>query len=95
MDPDIYPEPEIFDPDRFTQENINSRNQFSFLPFGDGPRNCIGMRFAILEARLGLAELVMNYKFTINDKTDKNPIMDPTDLLVTIKNGIWLNAEKI
>lgn len=94
-DPDIYPESEIFDPDRFTPENIKSRHPFGFIPFGDGPRNCIGMRFALLELRIALAELLINFKFTVNEKTDKNLKLNPRDFVMTVCNGIWLNAEKI
>lgn len=41
-DPEFYPSPEVFDPDRFTDENKNARQSCTYLPFGEGPRICIG-----------------------------------------------------
>lgn len=41
-DPNIYPDPDTFDPERFTKEAVAARHRMSYLPFGDGPRNCIG-----------------------------------------------------
>jgi len=43
-DPNIYPDPEVFDPERFSAENVKQRNSMYYLPFGDGPRNCIGKK---------------------------------------------------
>ncbi|CAF4959481.1 unnamed protein product [Pieris macdunnoughi] len=60
---EFYPEPEKFDPDRFLPENEKESLQFTYLPFGEGPRNCIGKRFAQISLRSALAKLVLNYEF--------------------------------
>uniref|UniRef100_A0A2C9JYR0 Cytochrome P450 n=1 Tax=Biomphalaria glabrata TaxID=6526 RepID=A0A2C9JYR0_BIOGL len=57
-DPKIFPEPEKFDPERFSSENKVNRHPMAFLPFGQGPRNCIGMRLALLELKIALAMIL-------------------------------------
>ncbi|KAM4631555.1 cytochrome P450 3A24-like [Discoglossus pictus] len=61
--PEIWPEPEEFRPERFSQENRGSQDPYTFLPFGAGPRNCIGMRFALLNMKLALTVLLQNFTF--------------------------------
>lgn len=62
-DPKYYMEPEKFDPDRFSAENKHMINQFTFLTFGVGPRSCIGQRFALMEMKLIVAEVLQRYEF--------------------------------
>ena len=62
-DPENYPEPYEFDPDRFSPENKAARHPMAYIPFGAGPRICLGMRFAEFEMRVTLVDLVKNYQF--------------------------------
>lgn len=57
-DPDAWHDPLRFDPDRFLSERSEGRDRWQFLPFGGGPRKCVGANFAMLEAVIGLATLV-------------------------------------
>ena len=60
---EYYPDPEKFDPDRWSAENKPQMNPYAYLPFSIGPRNCIGMRFALEELKLALCTLVHKFRF--------------------------------
>ncbi len=57
-DPALWEDPLRFDPDRFLPERSKGRNRWQYLPFGGGPRSCVGDHFAMLEATLALATIV-------------------------------------
>ncbi len=63
--PDHWPNPEGFDPDRFLPEPVAARARCAFLPFGAGPRQCVGERFAMMEAKLVVAMVVQRYRLEL------------------------------
>lgn len=93
-DPEIYPEPEKFDPERFAVEAVKLRDSVDWLPFGDGPRNCIGMRFGQMQMRVGLAYLLRRYKFTPCAQTQIPMVFQKTFPLFP-QGGIHLKVEQI
>ncbi|XP_055716561.1 probable cytochrome P450 6a21 [Phlebotomus papatasi] len=94
-DPEIYPDPEKFDPERFTDENIKQRHPFAWLPFGEGPRICVGMRFGMMQTRVGLASLLSKYRVKTCPKTPIPMVYDPTKNVMSPKGGMWLKLETV
>ncbi|CAO1427745.1 unnamed protein product [Diamesa hyperborea] len=95
-DPEIYPEPAKYDPDRFNPEEVAKRHQYSFLPFGEGPRVCIGMRFGLMETKIGLAKLLLNYQFTLDRSKTSVPLkISPSKIILTPDELIYVNVEKL
>ncbi|KAI9203738.1 cytochrome P450 [Polychytrium aggregatum] len=64
------PNPEQFNPDNFLPVNESKLPQYSYIPFGLGARACIGSQFALIEARIVLAHLVHNFKFSLAEDAD-------------------------
>ncbi|KAM4053507.1 cytochrome P450 3A29-like [Anomaloglossus baeobatrachus] len=62
-DPELWPDPEEFRPERFSKENRETQDPYTFLPFGAGPRNCIGMRFALVVMKSVISLLLQNFSF--------------------------------
>ncbi|XP_054459808.1 cytochrome P450 3A30-like [Anoplopoma fimbria] len=84
-DPELWPEPEEFKPDRFSKQNKQSINPYTYLPFGVGPRNCMGMRFALVMIKLALVEVLQNYSFCVCGETEIPLTLDPIGLVGPLK----------
>lgn len=97
-DPEYYDEPETFKPERFDPENGGVKafkDKGVFFPFGDGPRMCIGMRFAQLQSKAGIASIIRNFELSVNRKTAKKFIIDPVEFLNVKVGGLWLDFKPI
>nr|XP_042124184.1 cytochrome P450 3A11-like isoform X4 [Peromyscus maniculatus bairdii] len=87
-DPEYWPEPEEFHPERFSKENKGNINPYVYLPFGNGPRNCLGMKFALMNLKLALTKVLQNFSFQpcketqIPMKLDRQLLLQPAKPIV-------------
>ncbi|XP_059607669.1 probable cytochrome P450 9f2 [Phlebotomus argentipes] len=88
-DPQYFPDPEKFDPERFSDENKDKIIPGTYLPFGIGPRNCVGSRFALMEVKAFLFYLILNFKIEPNEKT-QIPLKLTTNSAMASEKGIWV-----
>lgn len=68
-DPTHYPNPDVFDPERFSNENQKNISSSIFLPFGIGPRSCIASRFALLELKAFIYHILLEFKIECSPNT--------------------------
>jgi cytochrome P450 len=89
-----WEKPRAFMPERFLPENRGKINRFQYLPFGAGPRVCIGATFALQEAVIALAVMMRRFRFDTTEETDPWPVQKLTTqprgglpMRVTVRNG--------
>ncbi|KAF5273290.1 hypothetical protein FQR65_LT04712 [Abscondita terminalis] len=94
-DPQYYPNPQAFNPERFSLDNKNTIIPFTYLPFGAGPRNCIGIKFGLLTIKVGLAEIISNFYVTPCVNTPKTIEYSARTIFLKSKFDIPLRMRKI
>lgn len=96
-DPEFYPDPEKFDPDRFSPANGGVKSFIErgiFFPFGLGPRICPGSRLAVAQSKLVVANLIKNFEITVNPRSPKEVVIHPQAFLISL-TGFYLNFKEI
>nr|AJN91175.1 cytochrome P450 monooxygenase CYP9A78 [Cnaphalocrocis medinalis] len=92
-DAQYFPEPDKFDPERFSEQNRGSINPSVYMPFGAGPRNCIGSRFALCEVKLMVYQLLKHVEVSPCARTCVPSQLDPATLAMRLQGGHWLRLQ--
>ncbi len=90
-DPRWYPDPELFDPERFSDEVVRARPEYAFFPFGAGRRGCVGSPFAWLEGVLLLASIAQRWRISLVPGFEPEPVMRVN---IKPKHGVLLHLER-
>nr|XP_023017890.1 cytochrome P450 9e2-like [Leptinotarsa decemlineata] len=94
-DPKYYPDPLRFDPERFSDENKGNINTFAYMPFGLGPRNCIGSRFGLLETKLIFFHLLFHFELVPVEKTSIPMKLAKGTFNLMAEGGFWLGLKRM
>jgi cytochrome P450 len=90
-DPRWYPDPERFDPERFTDQAVRARHDSAFFPFGAGKRGCVGSPFAWLEGVLLLASIAQRWRISLVPGFEPEPLMRVN---IKPRRGMLLQLER-
>lgn len=93
-DPQHFPDPETFNPDRFLDKNSTQANIDAIMPFGLGPRMCIASRFALMQTKVFFYNLLSEFTLKTNEKTVKELKIMKGTLLRKVEGGVCLDLVK-
>nr|CAD7571558.1 unnamed protein product [Timema californicum] len=93
-DPKYFPSPNEFNPERFTLENRKSIPNYAYMPFGEGPRKCIGMRFGLMKVKIGLVHLLSKFEVRPCQQTKIPLVVDKTGMMMTTEDSMPLTFNR-
>ncbi|XP_075167817.1 cytochrome P450 6g1-like [Haematobia irritans] len=91
-DAKYWPDPKKFDPERFAPSCREKIHPMVYLPFGVGPRNCIGARLGMIHMKIGLMHFLKNHYVQVCHETQQNPVFNPKAFVIEIEGGIVLEV---
>ncbi|XP_014605375.1 PREDICTED: probable cytochrome P450 6a13 [Polistes canadensis] len=94
-DPKYWINPEGFDPDRWNNEKKADVNKYCFLPFGEGPRICVGLRMGLLQIKAALVTLLSKYRIERNPRTSYPVKIGLWGILSTPVEGLWVYLRRL
>lgn len=94
-DPNYYPNPDVYDPERFTIDAEKSRHPMAWLPFGTGPRNCIAFKFAMTQFQIILITLLRKFEVTVCENTMDPMVFKPSILLLKPNDKLYLKFKSL
>jgi cytochrome P450 len=91
-DPEYFPKPKEFIPERCSHHYSYDG---LYLPFGNGTRQCLGMKFASMACKAAVVNIVKNFKLTVNSRTSEELRIDPNEFLNIKQGGLWINFKPV
>lgn len=97
QDSEYYHDPQDFIPERYDHGIKEYREKGLLFPFGEGPRECLGKRYALLQVKIAIYCIVTNFEISVNKELTAEKLeIDPEELLMNVKKGgMWLNFKPL
>ncbi|XP_069689911.1 cytochrome P450 9e2-like [Periplaneta americana] len=92
LDSQYFPDPDTFNPDRFSDEHKHNIQPFTYIPFGSGPRQCIANRFALMVTKTALVHLLHHFELHTCSKT-KLPLQLAKSFTFSFEGGFWVGLK--